>query len=97
MNIVDPQASSTAEVLFGLMEEEKIDINIDYRFINFCIRVNAEDNNIIKQWKLLGQSIHSAADTQALLHLFQNYCQPHLCFNCQVGYQVFRSKQLELF
>ena len=28
MNIVDPQASSTAEVLFGLMEEEKIDINI---------------------------------------------------------------------
>lgn len=28
MNIVAPQASSTAEVLFGLMEEEKIDINI---------------------------------------------------------------------
>lgn len=56
-----------------------------------------EDNSITRQWSILGQHIASAADTQALIHLYQNYCQPHLCFNCQVGYQVFAHKQLELF
>ena len=59
--------------------------------------IPAEDNNIIKQWKLLGQSIHSAADTQALLHLYQSYCQPHQCYNCQVGNKIFAQKQLSLF
>lgn len=56
-----------------------------------------ENNTIIRQWAMLGQEVRSAADTQALIHLYQNYCQPHLCFNCQVGHQVFKSKQLELF
>ena len=59
--------------------------------------IPAEDNNIIKQWKLLGLSIHSAADTQALLHLYQSYCQPHQCYNCQVGNKIFAQKQLTLF
>jgi hypothetical protein len=59
--------------------------------------IAAEDNNIIKQWKMLGQTIQSAADTQALLHLYQNYCQPHQCFNCHVGSQIFGYKQLSLF
>lgn len=59
--------------------------------------IPAEDNSIIRQWKMLGQTIHSAADTQALIHLFQNYCQPHQCYNCQVGYQIFSHRQLSLF
>ncbi len=65
--------------------------------IEYLERIKKENNNIIRQWTLLGQEIHSAADTQALIHLFQNYCQPHLCFNCHIGNQVFRYKQLELF
>ena len=60
-------------------------------------KIKKEDNTIIRQWALLGQKVHSAADTQALIHLYQNYCQPHLCFNCQIGHQVFGYKQLELF
>ncbi len=48
-----------------------------------------EDNTIIRQWKLLGQRITNAADTQALIHLFQNYCQHHRCIHCEVGHLVF--------
>lgn len=59
--------------------------------------IKKEDNTIIRQWEMLGQEVHSAADTQALIHLYQNYCQPHLCFNCQIGHQVFSYKQLELY
>lgn len=60
-------------------------------------KIKKEDNIIVRKWAILGQEILSAADTQALIHLYQNYCQPHLCFNCHVGHQVFNQKQLTLF
>jgi len=56
-----------------------------------------ENNTIVRQWRVLGQRIDNAADTQALLHLYQNYCQHHECINCEVGYKIFESKQLRLF
>lgn len=59
--------------------------------------IPAENNTIIRQWKVLGQQINNAADTQALLHLYQNYCQYHECINCEVGYQIFQDRQLKLF
>ncbi len=55
-------------------------------------QIPPEDNHIIRQWKLLGQSIQSAADTQSLIHLYQNYCQPHNCINCDVGYRIFQNQ-----
>lgn len=67
------------------------------RALQFFEQIPKEDNSVVRQWTMLGQKINSAADTQALIHLYQNYCQPHLCFNCQVGYQVFAHQQLELF
>lgn len=48
-----------------------------------------ENNNVVRQWRLLGQTVRSAADTQALLHLYQNFCQHHECVNCDVAYQIF--------
>ncbi len=65
--------------------------------IEWLNNIPKEDNTIIRKWAMLGQDIRSAADTQALIHLYQNYCQPHLCFNCHVGYQVFGQQQLSLF
>ena len=52
-------------------------------------RIAPENNTIIRQWRILGQQVTSAADTQALLHLYQNYCQHHECINCEVGYKIF--------
>ena len=52
-------------------------------------RIAPENNTIIRQWRVLGQEVTSAADTQALLHLYQNYCQHHECINCEVGYKIF--------
>ena len=60
-------------------------------------QIAPEDNHIIRQWRTLGQHVTSAADTQALLHLYQNYCQHHECINCEVGYKIFESRQLRLF
>ena len=52
-------------------------------------QIPAEDNTIIRQWRLLGQQVTSAADTQALIHLYQHYCQNERCIHCEVGQQVF--------
>ena len=60
-------------------------------------KIPAENNTIVRQWRVLGQEVKNAADTQALLHLYQNYCQHHECINCEVGYQIFQDKQLKLF
>jgi len=56
-----------------------------------------ENNTIVRQWQVLGQQVRNAADSQALLHLYQNYCQHHECINCEVGYTVFQRRQLSLF
>lgn len=52
-------------------------------------RIPAENNRVIRQWKMLGQRVENAADTQALLHLFMTYCQQEKCINCEVAYQIF--------
>ena len=60
-------------------------------------KIAPENNTIMRQWRVLGQEIQNAADTQALLHLYQNYCQHHECINCEVGYKIFQDRQLKLF
>ena len=60
-------------------------------------KIPAENNTIVRQWRGLGQEVKNAADTQALLHLYQNYCQHHECINCEVGYKIFENRQLTLF
>jgi hypothetical protein len=65
--------------------------------IQLMEQIPAEDNTVIRQWKVLGQQVRNAADSQALLHLYQNYCQHHECVNCEVGYRIFfEQRQLEL-
>ena len=60
-------------------------------------KIPAENNTIVRQWRVLGQEVKNAADTQALLHLYQNYCQHHECINCEVGHKIFENRQLTLF
>lgn len=54
-------------------------------------RLPAENNRVIRQWRMLGQKVENAADTQALLHLFLTFCQQEKCINCEVAYQIFLS------
>lgn len=68
---------------------------IDFAILNLE-KIPKENNSIIRQWEMLGQHVNSAADTQALLHLYQHFCQPHSCYNCQIGNQVFMHQHLEM-
>ena len=72
-------------------------LNKETEVLSLMEKIAPENNTIVRQWRVLGQTIKNAADTQALLHLYQNYCQHHECINCEVGYKIFQERQLKLF
>ena len=40
------------------------------------------------KWKDLGLNANCSADSQALIHLKQEYCDKSKCLNCSIGHQV---------
>lgn len=54
--------------------------------------IPAEQNRIVRQWKDLGIKFNTAADTQAFIHLYKNYCEEKKCLRCRIGHQVLTSK-----
>lgn len=54
----------------------------------------AEDNHIIRLFSKHGLSARHAADTQALIRLYNSYCTRGLCLSCPVAPEIFRSISL---
>ncbi|MBQ4393984.1 MAG: DUF2851 family protein [Paludibacteraceae bacterium] len=73
------------------------DANATEETMRLMAQISPENNTITRQWRVLGQQVCNAADTQALLHLYLNYCQHHDCINCEVGYKIFQDRQLKFF
>jgi len=54
-----------------------------------------EKNHIIKEWINAGIEPQNAFQSQALLHLFENYCKPRFCLRCNIGtYILLQTKTL---
>ncbi len=51
-----------------------------------------ENNHIIKQWRIHGVTVKNAADSQALIYLFNYYCKSKRCLHCRIGHQVLAVK-----
>lgn len=58
------------------------------RAISWIQQMSAEDNHLTKQWEVLGVSPKNAFDSQALIHLYNNYCQRRRCLECAIGNKV---------
>ena len=78
----------------------KNDESLCEKSLNAMQEVKPEDNHITRAWKACGVTAESAADSQALIQLEQNYCSTHNCLRCRFGYEfirqnpnVFREKQ----
>ncbi|MFN0030865.1 MAG: DUF2851 family protein [Flavobacteriales bacterium] len=59
--------------------------NLTERALRLLETVEAEYNAIISNWQLLGVNSTHAADTQSLIHLYNNYCSEKKCLTCAVG------------
>ena len=50
--------------------------------------IASETNNIIRLWQSLGVQCQSAFDSQALIHLKNNYCHNLRCMQCKIGNEI---------
>ncbi len=69
-------------VAYGKMVDEQRFID---RAVNILQQLPAEENKITRTWKDAGISTHSSFDSQALIELFNNFCQKKNCLNCNIG------------
>ena len=60
--------------------------------IRFLQQIQAEKNSIIKKFSEMGISIETAAQSQALIQLKRNYCEPKKCLNCSIGNTLITKK-----
>lgn len=56
--------------------------------IELLRNIPPENNRIIRQWKALKQQVNNAADSQALIHLYQTCCESGKCLDCEVYYAL---------
>jgi hypothetical protein len=54
-------------------------------------QIPAENNRITREWATLGMRVKTAADSQALIEWYNNYCLPKKCLECTVGAGLVRA------
>lgn len=60
------------------------------RAVALLEQLPAEDNRIIRLWDDLGLSVRNAFDSQAAIELYNQFCTPKRCLNCQIGIALVR-------
>lgn len=60
--------------------------------VYWLMQLQAEENSITKQWKLYSVENGNAFDSQALIHLKNNYCNYKKCLDCSVGTKLLREE-----
>ncbi len=60
------------------------------RAIDLLHQLPPEDNRIVSIWKSVGITPSDAAQSQALIQLYNNYCCQRQCLNCHFAYQVLK-------
>ena len=61
------------------------DPELKERAVGLLSEIPAECNRVIRKWKDTGITPSNAADSQALLTLFHDFCVEKRCFDCSIG------------
>ena len=61
--------------------------------LRFLEELAAEDNTIVRHFNAIGMNAHNAMQTQALLHLYNQYCQRKRCLECSIGIFLLQSNK----
>jgi len=62
------------------------------RALQLLSLVSPEENNIIETWEEAGWKPQNALQSQAMLQLFHQYCEPKRCLECALGLNIIRSR-----
>lgn len=64
-----------------------------YDAVNLLCQLPPEDNSITRHFIKMGINPVSAADTQAMIQLKQNYCNLLSCLSCGIGHHIIKPPQ----
>ena len=53
----------------------------------------AESNRYMEFWTACGIPLKNALDSQAMLQLYKEYCEPHKCMRCRLGCWLLKNKR----
>jgi hypothetical protein len=76
-------------VAYGKIKDDQRYID---RAISLMQQIPPEENAIIKRWKSHKMPCVSAADSQGLLELHNNYCIKRRCLDCNIGFSILSNK-----
>jgi len=75
--------------LYGELHD---DTRYKEKAIQLLGNLKAEKNAITKKWEALGMVNKTAKDSQALIHLKNNYCSKLKCLHCEIAYVILKSE-----
>lgn len=67
---------------FSGMEEFK------EKALDLLLKIEPENNKIIRLYKEIGFPVNTASDSQAILEISKSYCQKKLCLECGIGMKI---------
>lgn len=58
------------------------------RALRIMEELPAENNTIVRHWLSAGIQAFNALESQALIHLHHEYCEPKRCLECSIGQRL---------
>lgn len=58
--------------------------------ISLLSQLAAENNTTVRRWQSVGVTPANAAESQALLQLYNNYCTQRRCLECRIGFHILK-------
>lgn len=83
---------NTVVPLLFLYGKERALPDLQDRILRLLEQIPPENNGIIAEWQQLKMPTRNAFDTQALLQLYNEYCQPKRCLACAIGNKLLRTE-----
>ena len=81
--------NTVVPVLFAYGRHRRDETLCDRAF-TLLEELGAEKNRITRMWSECGLNVRSAADTQALIQLKNEYCDRKDCLRCRIGYEYLK-------
>lgn len=79
-------------LLFVYGDRHGDDVRKEQAF-NILGQLQAENNHITRLWQSAGLKAENAAQSQAQIQLYNEYCKAHRCLDCPIGYQLLKTNK----
>lgn len=73
--------------------KEHADNNLKERSFMLLKQLPPEKNHIVRYWQEAGVKVSNAAESQALIHRYNNYCESRRCLDCQLAFRLINCKK----